>query len=79
MPLPLRDKGGKASKRAGHGKGYEYSHDYPEGISGQDYLETPLKIYEPSANGLESRIADRLARWRKLKAEVKNADRRPDA
>ncbi len=79
VPLPLRDKGGKASKRAGHGKGYEYSHDYPEGISGQDYLETPLKIYEPSANGLESRIADRLARWRKLKAEVKNADRRPDA
>jgi putative ATPase len=71
VPLPLRDKGGKASKRAGHGKGYVYSHDYPEGISGEDYLATPLKIYEPSGNGLEPRIADRLARWRKLKAEVK--------
>lgn len=73
VPMPLRDKGGKASKRAGHGKGYVYSHDFPEGISGQDYLETPLKIYEPSANGLESRIADRLARWRKLKAAAKRS------
>ncbi len=71
VPLPLRDKGGKASKRVGHGKGYVYSHDFPEGISGEDYLETPLQIYEPSAHGLESRIADRLARWRKLKAEAK--------
>ena len=69
VPLPLRDKGGQASKRAGHGKGYNYSHTYPEGISGQNYLETPLKLYEPSANGLEPRIADRLARWDTLRAQ----------
>jgi putative ATPase len=69
VPMHLRDKGGQASKRAGHGKGYNYSHTYPEGISGQTYLETPLKLYEPSANGLEPRIADRLARWRDLRAE----------
>lgn len=70
VPLPVRDKGGKANKRAGLGKGYVYSHDYPEGISGQDYLSTPLSLYTPSANGLESRIADRLARWKALKAEA---------
>lgn len=70
VPMHLRDKGGQASKRAGHGKGYRYSHDFPEGIAtGQDYLEKPLKLYEPSLNGLETRIADRLARWRKLKTE----------
>lgn len=77
VPLPLRDKGGKASKRVGHGQGYAYSHDFPEGISGQDYLETPLQLYQPSANGLEPRIADRLARWRKLKADVKTQSPRP--
>ncbi|MCF3648894.1 replication-associated recombination protein A [Synoicihabitans lomoniglobus] len=69
VPTTLRDKGGKASKRVGHGKGYEYSHDFPEGISGQNYLEQPLKLYEPSSHGLEARIADRLARWDALRAE----------
>lgn len=71
VPLHLRDKGGQANKRTGHGKGYTYSQEFPEGISGQDFLETPLTLYEPSGHGLESRIADRLARWRKLKAEAK--------
>ncbi|MFA6960587.1 MAG: replication-associated recombination protein A [Opitutaceae bacterium] len=71
VPLPLRDKSGKASKQAGHGKGYRYSHDYPENISGQDYLEKPLALYEPKSVGLETRIVERLARWRELKAQLK--------
>ena len=70
VPLALRDKSGAASKQAGHGKGYRYSHDYPENISGQDYLEKPLTLYTPKAAGLESRIVERLARWRELKARV---------
>ncbi len=67
VPLPLRDKSGEASKQAGHGKGYAYSHDYPENISGQDYLEKPLALYAPKAAGAEAVIAERLARWKKLK------------
>ena len=74
VPLHLRDKSGKASKLAGHGEGYLYSHDYPEGIAPQHYLEHPLRLYEPSANGLELRIADRLARWQALKGDVKKSD-----
>jgi putative ATPase len=70
VPLPLRDKSGQASKRAGHGVGYRYSHDYPEAISGQDYLERPLKLYEPKSAGWEVRIAERLTRWRALKDEL---------
>jgi putative ATPase len=70
VPMPFRDKGGQASKRMGQGKGYQYSHDYPEGISGQAYLEKPLQIYEPKPNGAEARIAERLARWRDLKAKI---------
>jgi putative ATPase len=68
VPIHLRDKGGQASKRAGHGKGYLYSHDYPEGISGQEFLSKPLQLYTPLRNGLEARVADRLERWRELKA-----------
>jgi putative ATPase len=68
VPLPLRDKSGQASKQAGHGKGYAYSHDHPENISGQDYLEKPLALYAPKTAGAEAVIAERLARWKKLKA-----------
>lgn len=70
VPVHLRDKGGQASKRAGHGKGYRYSHDYPEAISGQEYLSTPLTLYTPQRNGLEVRVAERLERWRKLKEDL---------
>ncbi|HZZ58213.1 MAG TPA: replication-associated recombination protein A [Opitutaceae bacterium] len=67
VPSYLRDKSGQASKRMGQGKGYLYSHEFPEGISGQAYLETPLKLYAPGPNGAEARIAERLARWAELR------------
>lgn len=75
VPVALRDKGGQASKRAGHGKGYRYSHDYPEGISGQPYLAQPLSLYTPKINGLESRIAERLARWQTLREDLRRRDK----
>ncbi len=69
VPVHLRDTGGQASKRMGHGRGYRYSHEYPEGISGQSFLAQPLDLYNPGENGEEKEIAERLARWKKLKAE----------
>ncbi len=71
VPLPLRDKSGKASKENKHGKGYRYSHDYPENISGQDYLEKPLALYTPKTAGWEAKIADRLTRWKALKQQAR--------
>ena len=59
VPPPLRDKSGQASKRAGHGQGYRYSHEFPENISGQDYLEQPLGLYTPKTAGAEAAIAER--------------------
>jgi len=70
VPIPLRDKGGQASKRAGHGQGYLYSHDFPENISGQSYLENPVGIYAPKLAGWEAKIAERLTRWRELRAKL---------
>ena len=75
VPLPLRDKTGMASKQAGHGKGYLYSHEYPEGISGQAYLEKPLSLYTPKMVGWEAKIVERLARWRKLREGMGEASR----
>lgn len=72
VPIALRDGHGQASKRAGHGEGYGYSHDFSEAISGQDYLETPLNLYLPGSAGTEAEIARRLERWQKLKEERKS-------
>ncbi len=73
VPVSLRDKGGQASKRVGHGKGYRYSHDFPENISGQHYLEKPLSLYTPKTAGWEAKIAERLARWRALRDQAGEA------
>jgi putative ATPase len=67
VPVYLRDKGGQASKRAGHGKDYLYAHDFPENISGQPYLEQPVTLYTPKGAGAEARIAERLARWKEMR------------
>jgi len=77
VPAHLRDKGGQASKRMGHGKGYLYSHDFPENISGQDYLSKPLKLYAPKDNSpWETKIAERLARWADMKARIQEQQAR---
>jgi putative ATPase len=68
VPSALRDKGGQASKRLGHGKGYLYAHDFPEAIAPQAYLAEPLSLYAPKQAGAEAAIAERLARWRQLRA-----------
>jgi putative ATPase len=71
IPSALRSKTGQANKRIGQGVGYHYSHDFPENITGEDYLEKPLAIYTPKTAGWEAKIADRLARWKELKARIR--------
>lgn len=67
VPLWLRDSHTALNKKLGQGEGYLYSHEYPEAISGQEYLETPLKLYSPISQGSEKLIADRLKVWQDLK------------
>jgi putative ATPase len=71
IPAALRSKSGQANKRMGQGRDYRYSHDFPENISGQDYLERPVTLYTPKTAGWEAKIADRLARWKVLKDEMR--------
>lgn len=71
VPLHLRSSGGQANKRLGHGKEYRYSHEYPEAVSGQAYLERPLHLYTPGAAGAEPAIAERLERWKSLRAAAR--------
>ena len=67
VPLWLRDKGGKASKRLGNSQDYQYSHGSEENVSGQEYMLEPQTFFEPRKVGAETEIAKRLSRWRELK------------
>jgi len=77
VPLHLKDAHNRVNKSLGHGATYRYSHDYPEAVSGQDYLSRPLSLYHPGDAGAEPALAERLARWRELKAALKQKDGRP--
>ena len=71
VPLHLRDAHYPGAKGLGHGEGYRYSHDWPYGVSPQEYLPDTLTgttYYRPTANGAESRMADRLAALAALRA-----------
>ena len=50
-PKPIRDASYAGAAKLGHGQGYKYPHDYPEGWVDQQYLPDELlgtTFYEPS-------------------------------
>ncbi|WP_430910656.1 replication-associated recombination protein A [Methylobacterium sp. sgz302541] len=64
----------KLMKRMGYGEGYRYDHDEPDAFSGQDYWPEKLgrqHFYAPTDRGMETRYADRLAHWERLRRERK--------
>ncbi len=68
VPLHLRPSAHRRLAREhGYGKGYLYPHDFEGADVEQEYLPDALVgrvYYEPSEEGLESRIAERLERLR---------------
>ena len=75
VPIWLRDAHTKTNKTLGHGKDYLYSHEYPSGISGQEYMLRPCQFYEPGDAGAEVAIAQRMEQLKQLKTAIqkKNA------
>ena len=58
-------------KELGYGEGYEYDPDTADGFSGADYLPDGVErrpLYEPTANGHERHIRERLEHWKGLRA-----------
>ncbi|HHW70592.1 MAG TPA: replication-associated recombination protein A [Clostridiales bacterium] len=63
VPSHLRDAHYSGAEKLGHGKGYKYSHDYPNGRVNQQYMPDPLvgrKYYTPKDVGAERHIKRRL-------------------
>jgi putative ATPase len=64
VPVHLRDKSYRGAERLGHGEGYQYSHDSPDGIAAQDYLGVQREYYRPVDRGFEQELARRLEQIR---------------
>jgi putative ATPase len=72
LPVPehLRDAHYAGAKKLGHGTGYQYAHDHPDHFVAQDYLGEPRRYYEPTEQGTEKKIKERLEKWRALRARA---------
>ncbi len=64
VPLALRNAPTRLMGEVGYGAGYRYAHDEPGAVADMDCLPSELvgaRFYEPTAEGWEARIAERLA------------------
>ncbi len=66
VPAHLRDATGDRAGR-GHGVGYKYAHDFPGHYVDQEYMPKPTRFYEPTDQGDEKRLKERLASLRRGK------------
>jgi len=71
VPEHLRDAHYKGARRLGHGEGYQYAHDHPGHFVVQDYLGADKRYYEPSEQGTENKIKERVEKWRALLADAR--------
>jgi len=82
LPVPehLRDAHYQGAKRLGHGEGYKYAHDFPDHFVAQDYLGAARQYYEPSDQGAEKAIKERVEKWRAEfeKPEAADSNRKPE-
>ena len=79
VPLHLRPSAHRRLTREhGYGKGYLYPHDFESADVEQQYLPDELDgkvYYEPSGEGLEAKIGERLERLRKARRAVRERGR----
>ncbi len=68
VPLPIRNAPTRLMKDLDYGKGYEYSHNFQNNFSPQEYLPADLagtKFYDPGKNAREEELRKFLReRWR---------------
>jgi len=71
VPSHLRGSGYAGASALGHGAGYRYSHDEPDGVGPQQFLPDDLTgadYYRPKDRGFEERL---VSRWRWLRSVIR--------
>ncbi|WP_062215555.1 replication-associated recombination protein A [Streptomyces sp. NBRC 109706] len=72
VPPHLRDGHYQGAKKLGHALDYQYPHDLPGGIAGQQYAPDAVdgkRYYQPTRHGAEARYAEVLERVRERLAD----------
>jgi len=72
VPVHLMDAS-RDAKGLGHGQGYDYPHDHENHFTPQQYLPKTVvgrTFYQPSDQGYESAVKERLDRWREAQAQA---------
>ena len=64
VPVHLRDAHYQGAQKLGHGEGYQYAHDAPDGVVQQDYLGVNEIFFEPTTRGWEAAMSERLQQIR---------------
>jgi putative ATPase len=73
IPAYLRDAHYPGAKALGRGEGYDFPHDRPEGVSGQELLPPEAagkRFLELSEHGEERELAERLRRLREARGKA---------
>jgi putative ATPase len=77
VPLHLRNAPTRLLRELDYGRGYRYAHDEPGAYAaGENYFPPELagrRYYQPTDRGLESKIADKLARLRQRDRQHKTS------
>ncbi len=75
-PIAAADGKGVRVRKAG-GESYEYSHDVPGAITGQDYLGVPKTYYRPMDAGVEKMLARRLEEIKRIRSHLRRSGDAP--
>lgn len=72
VPMHLRNAPTKHMKQWGYGEGYRHAHEYGDAVTGMECLPESLagaEFYQPTNQGVEPRIAEKLSAIRETKRE----------
>ncbi|HEY3356293.1 MAG TPA: replication-associated recombination protein A [Polyangia bacterium] len=81
VPLHIRNAPTRLMKDMGYGAGYKYPHDFEGHYVPEEYLPDELRgrrYYQPSQNGRERAIGERLGEQRAAIAERREGRKKPD-
>ncbi|MCK4462052.1 MAG: replication-associated recombination protein A, partial [candidate division Zixibacteria bacterium] len=74
VPLDLRNAPTSLMKDIGYGNGYQYAHNYDDGITDQEYFPSELvgaEYYHPTPTGREQRLSEYLKRYKEYRKKLK--------
>ena len=76
-PENIRNAPTKLMKELGYGRGYQYDPEAEGGFSGANYWPEGMErrtFYEPTDQGHEARVKERLDRWAEMRRERDNGE-----